>query len=311
MDHKLMYLTTKTNKMKNKDLNMQVLDLLDSTGLNWTVKQEPLISAVDGHETKSFGLFRKDTGDYLSTVGNRYKVYQNYELAEALVEATSEIDLEVTRGGMLNKGAKVYLQAELPTAFIGKSDMRRWVTGLNSHDGTSAIGFGSTGTVVVCQNTWYMAYGDLSRFRHGVSASERILTFVKGLKKAMTLDEQLVEKMQIMATATIKDEILAQVMGKILDVDMDANVDTLSTRKRGIVKEVGKAITEELILEGETLWGLFNGITRYTNHVAVKADKRNEYIMAGRGYEMNRVAFLTIENWMKEQGLLVPELVTV
>ena len=46
--------------MKEQDLRLQTLDLLEETGLNWTVKKEPLISVVDGKETDSFGLFRSD-----------------------------------------------------------------------------------------------------------------------------------------------------------------------------------------------------------------------------------------------------------
>ena len=192
--------------MKEQDLRLQTLDLLEETGLNWTVKKEPLISVVDGKETDSFGLFRSDDHSHLATVGNRYTPYQNYELAEALLEATSQIDMKITRGGQLMGGKKVYLQAELPEVYIGKSGMNRWITGVNSH-GFKSGAFGSTGTVIICDNTWMMAYGDLSKFRHTESIVQRVLEFVEGMKKALSLDEQLIENFEIMAAASIKDDI--------------------------------------------------------------------------------------------------------
>lgn len=285
------------------DLHEKTFELLEATGLNWTVTKEALYT-LDGKPTNSFGLFRNDTKAHLSTVGKRYEVYQNFQLAEALITAAEMVDLSMSRGGVLNGGSKVYLQAELPKEYIGKSDVRRWITGLNSYDGSS-IGFGSSNTVVVCQNTWYKAYGELSKFRHTISASERINEFVKGLRASLDLENKLVEKCKIMADLPIKEEIFAKVIAKCFDVNLMDKTSDVSTRTQNKMKVLSNAVETEMHLEGATLWGLFNGVTRYTNHHAVEAKKKEEYIMAGTGYDINNKAFDTIMKYISETTDLV------
>jgi hypothetical protein len=89
-------------------------------------------------------------------------------------------------------------------------------------------------------------------------------------------------------------------MARCFDVDIDAKQSDISSRKKNTLISVNNAISKELELEGGNLWGLFNGITRYTNHVAVKPDKSNEYVMTGAGYDTNLVAFDTIMKWIEE-----------
>lgn len=75
----------------------QTFELLEHTGLNWSVMKEPLFTQ-DGRGTESFGLFRNDNGQWLGTVGARYEVMQNATLAEMMIEASAGVDLEITRG---------------------------------------------------------------------------------------------------------------------------------------------------------------------------------------------------------------------
>lgn len=294
----------------------QVLDLLMSTGLNWTVTKESLVSVEGNKPTTSFGLFRKDTGAHLNTVTDRYQIYQNYELAEAIVDATNEIGLTTTRGGQLSGGQKVYLQAEMPSTYIGKSDVKRWLTGIGFHGGGS-VGFGSSDVVIVCMNTFYMAYGELSKFRHTASIQDRVKEFIKGFKIAIGIAQQQVETYKIMANVPLRDEIFANIMKACFDVSLDAKTDEISTKEKNKLLAVTQAIETELKLEGATLWGLFNGITRYTNHHAVKpkvdlapelqAEKLKTYLMTGGGYETNLKAYKTITNWLIDHNLLLLE----
>jgi hypothetical protein len=249
-------------------------------------------------------------------VTDRYSVFQNYELAEAIVEATHEIGLETTRGGQLNGGQKVYLQAEMPSSYIGKSDVKRWLTGLGHHGGGS-VAFGSTDVVVICQNTFYKAYGELSKFRHTASIKERVKEFVENFKIALGIAQQQLQTYKIMANVPIQDQLIAEIMKTVFKLTPETKKEEITKGQQDKYINVLASIKTELELEGATVWGLFNGITRYTNHHAMKAkadlapelraEKLQGYLMTGEGYEVNLKTYKTITNWLVDNNLMLLE----
>lgn len=287
----------------------KTFDLLEKTGLNWSVKKEALQSA-DGKQTESFGMFRSDNSGWLGTVGNRYVPFQNSELAETIVAASESINIEVNRGGQLLKGKKVYLQAQLPDEHIGESGVKRLITALNSHDGSTSIAFGSSSTVVVCQNTFFRAYGEINKFRHTVTAKDRVNAAILDLRATLKLDEQLMTSFKRMADLPMKDEIVERVIRKMFDVDPSQKQSALSTRKNNQIASFADSLSKEIKLEGATVWGLFNAVTRYTNHVAAptEADKKLDYLMDGGGYKLSNMVYSELLEWVENN---TAELVTV
>ena len=67
------------------------------------------------------------------------------------------------------------------------------------------------------------------------------------------------------------------------------------------MQDFAQAYNIERDLEGDTLWGLFNAVTRYTNHMASPNDKdrKLDYLMTGTGYNINNVAYDTIMAWIE------------
>jgi hypothetical protein len=63
----------------------------------------------------------------------------------------------------------------------------------------------------------------------------------------------------------------------------------LGTAKQNILNNVQESIALEFSRTGSTLWGLVNGITHYTNHVA-RTDDRNDYLLVGGGLKLNDTA---------------------
>lgn len=276
--------------------------LLEQTGLNWTVKKEELFSN-DMKPTESFGVFRNDTNGWLGTVGHRYRPMQNYELAETIIEATESIDLVASDGGVLAKGKKVYLQSQLPDEYIGNSGVKRMITALNSHDGSTQIGFGSTSTVVICENTFFKAYQDVAKIRHTQSYKEKVQTCIHDLKKVLGLDQILMEQFKRMADVELKDEAIERVIRKIFTVDPNLSQENVSTRKFNQVNDFAKALYTEKNLEGNTLWALFNAVTRYTNHVItpVNKDDKLNHLMIGSGYKISNIGFDEIMEYISER----------
>jgi phage/plasmid-like protein (TIGR03299 family) len=283
------------------DYNEKVFELLESTGLNWTVNKNQLFDS-DGHETQSYGIFRNDTKDWLGTVGDRYTPLQNFEITEIILKAVEGIGINLTRGGLLNNGSKIYLQAELPTEYIGKSDVKRWITALNSHDGSTSVGFGSSNTTVVCQNTFYRAYGELQKFRHTTSMKDRIEIAQKDLRLTMEYDQKLMKSFKVMADTKITDNAIERVIRKIFDVTPDTKKADISTRKHNQIKDFANSLTKSVQEQGDTIWALFNGITRYTNYVSApkEQEKKNDYLMTSGGANISNIGFNELMKFIEE-----------
>tara|TARA_R110000796_G_scaffold231021_1_gene348841 strand:- start:988 stop:1416 length:429 start_codon:yes stop_codon:yes gene_type:complete len=138
---------------------------------------------------------------------------------------------------------------------------------------------------------------DLSRFRHTMSASERLAIAVTEFQKALDTDRALMDDFQKMSQIQIDETILEKVMGSVFNVDMKSRVSDNSTRKRNQVSQFEVALAKETREKGGTLWGLFNAVTYYTNHLEKKQDLN--YLMYGSGYKKNLTAFNTIKKHME------------
>jgi phage/plasmid-like protein (TIGR03299 family) len=282
------------------NLNEKVFDLLENTGLNWSVSKNQLVD-LEGHATGSYGIFKGGV-EWLGTVGDRYEMLQNHELAETLIQATDGLGIEITRGGMLYKGVKTYLQAELPEEYVGKSNVKRWITCLNSHDGSTSVGFGSSNTVVICENTFFKAFGELQKFRHTASMKQRIEIAQNDLRNTIALDNQLMTNFKRMADLPLKDEIVERVLAKMFKVKGDQKTEEISTRKENQIKAFAGSLTRSITEQGQTVWALFNGVTRYVNHIAAPSDpeKKKDFLMSNGGLELSNIGFNEIMNWVTE-----------
>lgn len=306
-----------TNNFNNQstmsnELNIEnfekTMNLLEKTGLNWEVKKERLYHDT-GIQTNFYGLFKYPSADDVvpstcfATVKDRYRVFQNWELADTIVRATEGMGIDVTRGGQLEMGRKVYLQAELPDEYVGKSGVKRWVTVLNSHDGSSSISFGSTNQVVVCTNTFYRAYKDTEKFRHTENAKERIEVAIRQFQETIREDERMFETFKRMSETRPNESIVEAVINKMFNMDIkNTTAEEVSTRRKNQIHQFAQAYNIERDLEGDTVWGLFNAVTRYTNHMAVPAKaNKDAYLMTGSGHDINNIAYDTIVEWLNER----------
>jgi len=286
----------------------KVFQVLEATGLNWTVNKKELVS-VDGLNTESFGMFRNDNNQWLGTVGKRYEPYQNHKLVSNMVDITSAVDLDVTRGGVLAKGKKVFLQAKLPDDVVGNSGIKRWLTTTNSHDGTSAITLGYSNMVIACSNSFHAASKGSNRFRHTINADSNIQDNVKQIQFTLANEMQLIETFKAMQATTIKDEAVDRTVRSLFGIGLDTMQDDISTRKRNQVETFSNNLVTEINTHGKTMWSLFNAVTRYTNHEIApqEEDAKNNFLMNGGGFKMSNLGYAEIMKFVdaNTDGILI------
>ena len=273
----------------------KVFNILESTGTNWTAEKKQLIS-IDGNATESFGVFRSDDGQWLGTVKDRYKPMQNATLVELLVEAAGTLDLNLTSGGIFKNGSRVFYQLGLSDEYIGKSFVKRNITALNSHDGSTSIAFGSSNTVVACSNSFFRVHrekGNMEKVKHTISAHERVREMAYNIRFAIENDVKMMETFKRMADVQLRDEMVEKLVSKLFKVDVNKDTKDVGTRTKNNIITFADNLQTEINLEGRTIWGLFNAVTRYTNHHAAPKNDlaKSEYLMLGTGADLSNLAF--------------------
>jgi hypothetical protein len=284
---------------KKSSIEQTTFELLEGTGTNWSVYKEPLIS-IKGHPTESYGIFKNDNNDWLGTTKGQYVPFQNHALAQTIVEASSGIG-SVYRGGTLQDNRKVFYQIQLPDFKIENDTIKRWLTAINSHDGSTSIGFGSSNTVVVCQNTFYRAFRDLEKFRHTMSAAQRVEVAKLQLMNTLQGDNKIMEDYSRMAESKISKPIFEKVIKLLFDVDkLEINSSDVSTRKKNQLTQFNNVLESELNSHGNSLWGLFNSVTYFENHIRVNEDKKNDSIFIGGGNKVMNSTFDSIMEFINK-----------
>lgn len=283
----------------------KTFDLLEASGLNWSVVKEPLVPQNSEFfpETRSYGLFNNNTKKHIFTVGEQFTPLQNAEMVELMVEAAESLGLpyEAMRAGSLANGKKIYVQIKVPDVMVARDTIKQQITSLNFH-GTGSVGFGTTNTVIICQNTFYMALRDAdTKFRHSVNVKQNLENAIKGLLATLQTNETNVENFNRLANAEMKPLHLQQTIGQLfgVKVDIDAPLETaeISSRKKNQILSFADAFKLEIPRHGESLWGLFNAVTYYTNHI-LNDKKDDTFLVDGGGAKINIKTYDSLMEWI-------------
>ena len=295
-----------------------IFEVLQATGLNWTVAKQPtLFKGNEGQLVEipdSFVTVRNDNQKPLGNVGNQYTVLQNHETVEMVYDAGSEVfnkDFEINHpwnnaetlgnvgnlaGGSLKGGRAIFVQLELPSSHIGKSGINRFLTITNHHDGNKALGFGTANQVICCANTFAIAHAELSKIRHTVSMNERVQEAIKSLRRVLQLESEQMNIFERAAKTPFTNNHLEQVMGTLFGADKIKDPNA-STKLKNQVKDFAGDFETSIVEQGETLWAVFNAVTRYTNHTRSVKDK-DYSLLFGLDAQLNQKAYKLLETWV-------------
>lgn len=138
-------------------------DALEKAGLDWTVYQQPVLTAA-GDIIEGFQANTRSTDDkVLGIVSNRYQIVQNNE-AFAFTDALLQDGIKYETAGSLQGGKKIWLLAKLPGRFkAAGDDVESYLVFSNSHDGSGSIRVAITPVRVVCANTLNLALSTTKR----------------------------------------------------------------------------------------------------------------------------------------------------
>jgi len=283
----------------------RVASMLDQFGLRWNVLKQQM-HLPDGTPTKYSAIVREDNNDVFTTCKDGYVPYQNSELAELLLRVSEKTGYSIHSGGMFNGGGKVYLQLNTGNEINGigknKTSVKGFITGINGHDSSTSLRWGAVNFTICCENTFASARGKLSNSaRHTASIHDRVERSLRDIESVTmaekTIFDQFIKLSEVQVTSQNIASIVKGVTGVDVSIPRSKAQEIYSQQSVERSGELLTSIAREIEQKGETLWGLFSGVTHYTSHVMPvlkRVNGRTESKYIGTASEVDNNAFASI-----------------
>lgn len=283
----------------------KVNEILAAHGLDFHIEKAPLIAMdSEGNSliTPYFGLINTSTKEVINTCKEGYTVSQNADVVEMVLRGMEKFgnELIVSKAGSINGGRRVFMQLEINGASkIGNDYIKRYVTIIDSNDGSTGLSVGIGDLVAHCTNQFFKFYAKgNAKFRHTATLNQKIESIPYLIETALSESIKQVETYNRFISTPLTKHLADKMVKEVLGYDrVFTSVDELSKmsqRSTTMMDTLYSNIETEYKDCGENLWGLFNGLTRYTTH-EMSAPKRDngkiESLILGTAYNKAKIGF--------------------
>jgi len=204
-------------------------------------------------------------------------------------------DLSVQKAGALHGGRRVFIQLAIDgLSVVGDDRVKRYVTVIDSNDGSTGLSVGVGDLTLSCSNQFFQFHkAGQSRMRHTASLSQRIMEVPQLIASALAQSNRLQEKYKQFAITSVNDNNTHALVNEIIGMSRLSSVGVQAeahTRTTNSMNKLYEMIRVEMSQKGKNAWGLHSGVTRFTTHEksAPKRDNgRVESMMVGANYKTN------------------------
>lgn len=248
---------------------------LEKSKLNWTVRKEGLVTTSGIIVPEKIAIVREDTNTILGVHSDSYTPYQNSELFDLLDKVSKQSGLPLHNSGLFNGGEKVYVQLKSNDLNLPGDRIEGFITGINSFDGSTALGFGNSSLTISCMNTFWGSYRQIeTKIKHSTSIHNRIDMVLRQLDILIDNEVHNFKYIKKFGDVGVTDMVRDLVIRKLFDLEKEERLDSpdISTNKKNKMGRFYVDLSKEIATKGDTLWGLFSGVTRYTTHSMKKSD---------------------------------------
>ncbi|HBH86850.1 MAG TPA: hypothetical protein DDY17_04510 [Syntrophaceae bacterium] len=278
-------------------------EAIEIAGLDYTIVKRPIELKTELKQD-AYATVRTDTGDVLGIVGKSYEPIQNRDAFAFFDALVDEQEAVYDTAGVLGLGESIWILVKLP-GYIkvnGNDIVNKYLLLTNSHDGSSHIRVKLTPIRVVCNNTLTSALqgaGEV-QINHTSNALRDLEQAGTMLGLSNSLYEQLDVMFNCMATKKITEEQLREYVQALVPDNEEAENSARIENIRSSVLQLHDSGRGAHLSRG-TLWGAFNSVTEYTDHMMSGGDSttRLNSIWFGRGEQLKLKAFHLAERMMR------------
>lgn len=286
----------------------QVQDILKAHGLDFTIEKIPMTGTRANGDiviTPYFGLYNSKSGETINTAKAGYTISQNAELVDMILQGTAKFtkDLTVKKAGSIHGGRRVYMQMEIAgMSNVGVSRLKRYVTIIDSNDGSTSLSVGIGDLDMTCENQFFKFYKKgQAKFRHTATITEKIKKIPELIELALAQSLKQIEIYRAFQSTAVSQKLAHELVKNLLGYDrvLTSAEDQakLKPRSIAIMDSLYKHIDKETKEKGMTLWGLHSGVTSWTTHEKKGPKRENgvrdsaESMLVGIGYKKNLQSF--------------------
>lgn len=282
----------------------RVQEILSTHGLDFSIIKRPLISLEDGEQFISpyYGLYNSKSGECINAVKEGYTVSQNADVVELVLRGIEKFGtkLSVSKAGSINGGRRVFMQLQIEgDSKVGDDIIKRYVTVIDSNDGSTGLSVGIGDFTMSCQNQFFRFYkeGD-AKFRHTATLNEKIKSIPTLIERALNESMRQVEVYRKFVSTPVTQMLAHKMVKSVLGYDRvitsTEELAKLTQKSVNIMDSLYSHIDKETEQKGMNLWGLHSGITSWTTHER-KAPKRDngkwEDMLVGTSYKKNQQSY--------------------
>ena len=271
-------------------------------GLDYTVMKKSL-GLKTGLKQDAYATVRTDTKDVLGFVNKSYEPIQNIDAFIFFDDWVAENEAIYETAGVLGKGECIWILAKLP-GYInvhGNDMVNKYLLLTNSHDGSSHVRVKLTPIRVVCNNTLTAALQGAGEVQisHTPNSAQDLEQAGAMLGLSNYLYEQLEVMFNSMAARKITDGQLRDYVQALVPDNEEAENTARTEKIRNNVLQLHESGRGAHLARG-TLWGAFNSVAEYTDHMMLDEDSntRLNSIWFGRGEQLKLKAFRLAEKML-------------
>ena len=250
--------------------------MIEQTNLNWTVRKEEITTKSGIIIPDKVAIVREDNNTVLGVHGANYELYQNLEMMELLHKISQSTGLQIHKAGEFGDGGKVFIQLKSDDMILNGDKIEGYLTGASSHDGSTSLGFGTSTLTISCMNTFFRVFRNLdNKLKHTSSMRPRIDQILFGIDKLLKEEQTTFEELKRLSNVEmtpLHQELVTKLFFNLENTD---KLGEMSTRMKNQIDTFEMDVLREIGEKGNTLYGLMNGLTRYTTHDKFKTSEKS------------------------------------
>jgi len=282
--------------MQNLTIEQKTEQILNDNGLNFQIYKVPMTSHFNGETYPSpyFGLLNSSNNKIIHVVKEGYHVSQNKDVVELVLKGLESFgnDITVQKAGQLREGRRVYMQLAVKgESRVGKDIIKRYITVIDSNDGSTGLSVGIGDLTMSCQNQFFKFYKSGHKLMHTASIGQKMNKIPLMIEEALSQSLRMIETYNKFVSTPASRDLVNQLINHVIGIDKTTVTKDTSTRMLNIMNGVYVHMEKEIACKGLNLWGLHSGVTSYTTNQKIKGGNSESVLenqMIGAGYHLNQ-----------------------